>query len=150
MEKTEELLLQKTRSIPAVIRDGYRLYTGNFKRLFRASWIAALIYALCFAMMMSTIINDMLGIIVLTTSYGLQVLNITDFTAEFVKTGASVLLFIVAMLALAPSGTLVGHFPPKAFPASSDSQPLAHARHAGRWSSLCRHHLWGDSCGHRG
>lgn len=101
MEKTEELLLQKTRSIPAVIRDGYRLYTGNFKRLFRASWIVALIYALCFAMMMSTLINDMLGIIVLTTSYGLQTMTDTEFTTEFVKTGVSVLLFTVAMLALA-------------------------------------------------
>lgn len=101
MEITDKLLLQKTRSIPAVISDGYRLYTGNFKRLFRASWIVALIYALCFAFMMNTLINDVLAIIVLTTTYGTQVLTFKEYTPDFIKAGISVLLFVVAMLALA-------------------------------------------------
>ena len=101
MEKTEELLLSKTRSIPAVIRDGYRLYTGNFKRLFRASWIAALLYALCFALMASTLINDVLSILAVASTYGLQILQTEDHTLTYIKAGCSLLLFAVAMLALA-------------------------------------------------
>lgn len=101
MEKTDELLLQKTRSIPAVISDGYRLYTGNFKRLFRASWIVALIYAVCFALMTSTLIGDVLSIVVTASTFGQQVLQEEGLTLTYLKAGGSVLLFSVAMLALA-------------------------------------------------
>ncbi|MBQ8463479.1 MAG: hypothetical protein IJ544_05125 [Prevotella sp.] len=101
MEKTDELLLQKARSIPAVISDGYRLYTGNFKRLFRASWMVALLYAFCFAMMMSTLIGDVLSIVVTASTFGLQVLQEEGLTFTYLKAAGSVLLFCVVMLALA-------------------------------------------------
>ena len=45
MEKEKDDILMKERSSRACIGAGYRLYTSNFKRIFRYSWVAALIYA---------------------------------------------------------------------------------------------------------
>ena len=45
MEKDKEDILLKDRSSRACISAGYRLYMSNFKRIFRASWIAALVFA---------------------------------------------------------------------------------------------------------
>ena len=45
MEKEQEDILQKDRSVRACISSGYRLYTSNFKRIFRYSWVAAIVYA---------------------------------------------------------------------------------------------------------
>lgn len=41
----ENLQVFQPRSSRAAIRDGYRLYMGNFRKIFRASWITALVYA---------------------------------------------------------------------------------------------------------
>jgi len=46
MEKDKEDLLLKDRSSRACISAGYRLYLSNFKRIFRASWLAALLFAI--------------------------------------------------------------------------------------------------------
>jgi len=46
MSKSKEnLQVFLPRSSRAAIRDGYRLYMGNFRKIFRASWITALVYA---------------------------------------------------------------------------------------------------------
>ena len=45
MEKDKEDILLKDRSSRACISTGYRLYMSNFKRIFRASWIAAIVFA---------------------------------------------------------------------------------------------------------
>jgi hypothetical protein len=45
MEKVNDDIVMKVRSSRACIGAGYRLFTGNFKRIFRYSWAAALIYA---------------------------------------------------------------------------------------------------------
>ncbi|MBQ9649280.1 MAG: hypothetical protein IJV25_02550 [Prevotella sp.] len=45
MEKDKDDLLLKDRSSRACISAGYRLYMSNFKRIFRASWLAALVFA---------------------------------------------------------------------------------------------------------
>ena len=45
MEKDKEDILLKDRSSRACISAGYRLYMSNFKRIFRASWIAAIVFA---------------------------------------------------------------------------------------------------------
>ena len=37
----------KARSYRSVLADGYRLYNENFRKLFKASWILAIVYALC-------------------------------------------------------------------------------------------------------
>jgi len=105
MEKINTLILQKSRSIPAVIRDGYRLYTGNFKRLFRASWIAAIVYGLCFALMMNFMINDVLSLVVTVSTFGWQTLDSLDFRPVLLMAGGSVLLFVMAALTLASYAT---------------------------------------------
>ena len=46
MENQKDDILMKVRSSRGCIGAGYRLYTGNFKRIFRYSWVAALFYAL--------------------------------------------------------------------------------------------------------
>ena len=46
MEKIHDLTLMKARSYRSILADGYRLYNGNFRKLFKASWILAIIYAL--------------------------------------------------------------------------------------------------------
>lgn len=46
MEKKNDLSVGHNRSIRACISDGYQLYVGHFYRIFRASWLAALLYAL--------------------------------------------------------------------------------------------------------
>ena len=96
-----QLILQKSRSVSAVIRDGHRLYTGNFKRLFRASWIAAIVYGLCFALMMNYLINDVLSLVVTASTFGWQMLETADYLPTLLKATVSVLLFALSALALA-------------------------------------------------
>ena len=45
MEKQDDLTLMKARSYRRVLAAGFRLYTENFRRLFKASWQMVLIYA---------------------------------------------------------------------------------------------------------
>lgn len=45
MEKQQEMTLMKPRSYRSVLIAGFRLYTENFRRLFKASWQMALLYA---------------------------------------------------------------------------------------------------------
>ena len=46
MEKDQDSILTKDRSGRACISAGYRLYVSNFRRIFRYSWLAAVIFAL--------------------------------------------------------------------------------------------------------
>ena len=46
MKKQEDMALRKARSYRSVLTTGLRLYTENFRRLFKASWQMALLYAL--------------------------------------------------------------------------------------------------------
>lgn len=46
MKEQEENTLTKSRSARSVVAAAFRLFSGNFRHLFRASWLAALIYAL--------------------------------------------------------------------------------------------------------
>ena len=46
MEKHDDLTLMKARSYRSVLKAGFQLYTGNFRRLFKASWQMALVWAL--------------------------------------------------------------------------------------------------------
>lgn len=46
MEKEEKDILLKIRSSRACIRDGYRLYTANFRRIFKNTWPLALGFAI--------------------------------------------------------------------------------------------------------
>jgi hypothetical protein len=46
MEKEIDETLFKTRSARACIADGLHFYTGNFRRIFRATWLPILVFAL--------------------------------------------------------------------------------------------------------
>ena len=45
MEKDSENILLKSRSSRACIRDGYHFYFSNFKRIFRTTWLIAVVFA---------------------------------------------------------------------------------------------------------
>lgn len=46
MEKEEKDILMKARSSRACIRDGYKMYTGKFRRIFRHTWLMAIVFAI--------------------------------------------------------------------------------------------------------
>ena len=46
MEKDNENILLKSRSSRACIRDGYHFYFSNFKRIFKATWLIAIVFAI--------------------------------------------------------------------------------------------------------
>ena len=46
MEQEEKIILQKVRSYRGILSAGTRLYISAFRRIFKASWLTALIYAL--------------------------------------------------------------------------------------------------------
>ena len=87
MNENSELDAHRVRSISAIIRDGYLLYSNNFKRMFRASWLIAIVYALTFAWMMSYLVNDIIPLSVAIQS------NMTDPTSL----GIQYLLFLGIM-----------------------------------------------------
>ena len=76
MEKIHDLTLMKPRSYRAILADGYRLYNGNFRKLFKASWLMTLVYAVVGAALgtlgniqlpnMTALIMAMVVLIVLT------------------------------------------------------------------------------------
>lgn len=85
MEKDNEGILLKDRSSRACISAGYRLYVSNFKRIFRYSWVAALIFAVMISISGTfMILRPRLSVFsalimifadVLFTSYGFAVLK---------------------------------------------------------------------------
>lgn len=46
MENQKDNILMKVRSSRACIAEGYRLYTGNFRKIFRQTWLSAIVYGL--------------------------------------------------------------------------------------------------------
>ena len=60
MGNTTDLTLLRKRSMASIISDAYRLYMDNFKKLFRASWPLAIIYAAVFALTTNLFIRDVL------------------------------------------------------------------------------------------
>lgn len=65
-DNEKELSVHKIRSIQACISDGYRLYWHNIGKLFRGSWLAAVLYALSLGLAMAyyfaVVIPEMTGI----------------------------------------------------------------------------------------
>ena len=78
MEKDNEDILLKDRSSRACISAGYRLFMSNFKRIFRASWLAALVFAALVSVggtMM--ILQPQLALIVMPVTILIDVLFVT-------------------------------------------------------------------------
>lgn len=59
MEQNIDSQLYRRRSSGACIADGYRLYVGNFLKIFRSSWIAALFYAISVSIVCKLYISQM-------------------------------------------------------------------------------------------
>ncbi len=58
MEKDKDDALLKVRSSRVCIAAGYKLYTGNFRTIFRRTWIMALLYAILNGFCTSVIIKE--------------------------------------------------------------------------------------------
>lgn len=98
MEKNQDLTLMKPRSYRSVLADGYRLYNENFRKLFKASWILAIVYALCcgaFGTLTAIKVPE------LTLALMQQLSSIQGFFAETAKTYALTIAGIIGLLLLA-------------------------------------------------
>ena len=98
MEKDQDLTLMKPRSYRSVLADGYRLYNKNFRKLFKASWILAIVYALCcgaFGTLTAIKVPE------LTLALMQQLSSMQGFFAETAKTYALTIAGIIGLLLLA-------------------------------------------------
>ena len=98
MEKEQDLTLMKARSYRSVLADGYRLYNENFRKLFKASWILAIVYALCcgaFGTLTAIKVPE------LTLALMQQLSSMQGFFAETAKTYALTIAGIIGLLLLA-------------------------------------------------
>ena len=96
-----DLTLLKKRSIASIIGDAYRLYMDNFKRIFRASWPSAIIYAAAFALTTNLFIRDILTAMTMITDW-----STVDWGALLSNCWmaiGSIVLFVIAALLLASS-----------------------------------------------
>lgn len=97
MEKNNDLSALRPRSSQAAISAGYRLFVSNFKHLFRASWLLAVIYALTMGVFACHFFQNVLPL--LYQSNGL-----TGNSTTLVIGGALLLLFILIAAAFASVG----------------------------------------------
>ena len=104
MEKKDELRLWKIRSTAGVVSDGYRLYASKFRLLLRSSWLAAILYGLAFAWLMSTLIYHVLPLGVAAWIYGWEAIDWHSQTPALCKIAASMLTFLFTALLMASYG----------------------------------------------
>lgn len=62
MERNKDMSVHRTRSIQAIVSDGYRLYVANLFRIVRGSWLQGILYALCFGVVMSYFYTNLLPV----------------------------------------------------------------------------------------
>lgn len=88
----------KARSYRSILADGYRLYNGNFRKLFKCSWQMATVYALC-----SGAVGTLASIKIpeLTLALMQQLSALQGFFVETAKAYALSILGIVGLLVLA-------------------------------------------------
>jgi len=66
MEENNKLSVERSRSIRTCIIDGYQLYMGNFYRIFRSSWLAAILYAVVSGIVTSYFIAEYPKLVILS------------------------------------------------------------------------------------
>ena len=98
MEKTHDLTLMKARSYRSILAEGYRLYNENFRKLFKASWILAIVYALCCGALGTL---TAIKIPELTLALTQQLTSMQGFFVETAKTYALTIFGIIGLLLLA-------------------------------------------------
>lgn len=105
MEKESDLNLLHPRSMAAVIRDGYRLYMSSFKKLFRSSWIVAIVYAVAFALMMGNMVNNVVPMQTVIKAFGSQAIMANpSYASTPLMTVLTTVLFVLAAMLLAAQG----------------------------------------------
>ncbi len=70
MEKQAEASVMKSNSVGASIKLGYGLYTSNFSNTFRATWLPALLFAVCFAAIGVITVTEIPAIVVSSAQNG--------------------------------------------------------------------------------
>ena len=101
MEKTLDDALMKVRSYRSTIAAGFRLYTSNFRKFFKVSWLTALLYALMCACVGTLNTQKMPE---LTTTLTAQIMNGMGISQEtlmqYATTVLALFILIVAALVL--------------------------------------------------
>ena len=100
MENKNELSVFRSRSSRACIGSGYQLYVGNFYRIFRASWVVAVVYAIACSLFTSFSVSG---------SPQLTAMSVQGVTAEAMQSFAiqgaiglgALLLFILSAITMA-------------------------------------------------
>ena len=96
MDNKTELKLLRPRSLAAVISDGYRLYMGTFRSLFRSSWPVAIVYAIAFALFMGDLVNNVIPMQISLASSGM-----TTMPPTIIFSSVLVLIYMLAVYLLA-------------------------------------------------
>lgn len=93
MEKND-LSIHRSRSVQAMLSDGYKLYTRHFSHLMRSSWIQALFYAFAFGFTMAIFFTNILPLL----------MDDRSISSELFPWIGSILLFVAAAVLMAVSG----------------------------------------------
>jgi hypothetical protein len=110
MEKQQEMTLMKPRSYRSVLIAGFRLYTENFRRLFKASWQMALLYAVACGVFGTLSVIKIPEIVVaiiqqLNVYHGLFLETLVQYLITFLQI-LGLLVVAIATLALASATIL--------------------------------------------
>lgn len=133
MEKNRDEALLKVRSSRVCIADGYRLYTGNFKKIFRRTWVLALLYGLICGAYTSILVGEFPKM--LTTVITGQMMNLKDVGPLLLTIPVLLLLTIIYTWYYSQFFTMLSQHrtqgvisaPTRFFSISTDSRILLHA-----------------------
>ena len=132
MEKSTDDILMKSRSASAAVRAGFRLYVGNFKRIFRYSWVAALVFAVVTGWLQAFLTTEMPRLMVATAGSA----AIDSMPPSVVSVGIT--LFVGAVLAYAATLLLSSY----AFALFRQHQATGAIPYPARLVSFDGHTLW--------
>lgn len=103
METNHSLAVFRIRSTRAAIADGYRLFTNAFRRLFRATWPVATVYALAMALLSSYAIDKLIPLIGASQILDPEAAH-AELTGRLTTFALLALLFVVCTMLLAAGG----------------------------------------------
>ena len=132
MEKDKDDALLKVRSSRVCIAAGYKLYIGNFRTIFRRTWVIALLYAILYGLYTSMIIKEYPHFFIAVTTGHLYipdhtVLNVFAFIAPFLILIVTIWFysqFFSMLYQHRTQGIITA--PPRIFCVSTDKRILRH------------------------
>ena len=96
MEKEKESILLKSRSSRACIADGFRLYLGQFKRIFRYTWVVALVFAVVNGLFGAYFVTEYPRLMVALQANGVGLPQLASMSAVVI--GSSLLVLMAYVL----------------------------------------------------